>query len=196
MYTINFDLSVNILTWKCWPNQNQNAFIDPTVTCKKVLHSNFIVIIISQVWLICSVYVPHVQMSIDIDQYRSSIGCFTYGSKHRHLVYLPAYIYMFHVNFYLSLMTSFDSAPHFRIILYSDRHQFKNLKGILAIHSILGLTLVINMLILISGNVHPNPGPNKLLKICHSNIKFTLRFLQNGSYLLRTNTTIRYNSYD
>ena len=103
-------------------------------------------------------------MNISIDSWRSAIGLFHPNTTMKNLkkLYIPSHL--FYQEGFLNLYSKREWAK----FLHANKSSSKALS---ARTNFIAMSLIIHML-LICGDIHPNPGPTYTdLSICHTNIR-------------------------
>jgi hypothetical protein len=108
-------------------------------------------------------------MCITTEAYRSSIGLFNCCSKKVKKLVFPRKRFFQNGNHYFSY-----NLHEWTKTIYFYKTREKQITAKYTCHSIIGITILINLLLLLSNDVHPNPGPNwnySDISLCHTNIR-------------------------
>ena len=105
-------------------------------------------------------------MGITTEAYRAAIGVFVTRVRDKKNVFPQA---LFKSKYYFCFYGIHEWSKY--ITSYENKHG-KQVRGIF--QSIIVISLLLNCLVLMCGDIHPNPGPNchrQELNICHANIR-------------------------
>ena len=113
-----------------------------------------------------------ITMGITITQYRAAIGQFGGGVLRDKWIFTFTHDkrFMFTCDWYECFGWGFRNRHEWSLLLCGNTASKQSPRCILSFY--IGLSVFIQCLLLISGDIHPNPGPNWTdISICHANIR-------------------------
>jgi len=104
-------------------------------------------------------------MGISISAYRATIGLFTNRRKQGRIVKCPK-------SFFTNSRHNFSfGVMEWSLYLCKEKLYKKNIDSMIILRNVIAGSLILQMLIILSCDVHKNPGPARQFSICHANIR-------------------------